>query len=102
MLLPKRRKPIHPGAILSEDFLKPLNLTPKEFATTLGPDWTEKMIQDLIDEKTILNDKAAEAFATALGTTVDFWKRIQHHLSHYEEEQRHNAKGSLKPWKKAV
>lgn len=101
MLLPKRRKPTHPGAILSEDFLKPLNITPKAFAASLGAPWTEKDINDLIEEKARLTDKAAEAFAEALGTSVDFWKKIQHHLSQYENEERHNAKGSLKPWKKA-
>jgi len=102
MLLPKRRKPTHPGVILSEDFLKPMNLTPKAFAASLGGEWTEKAIQDIIDEKAKVNDKVAEAFAAALGTTVDFWKKIQHHLSHYEEQESHNAKGSLKPWKKAM
>lgn len=101
MLLPKRRKPTHPGAVLSEDFLKPLNLTPKAFADMLGAPWTEKEVQDLIEEKTRLTDKAAEALASALGTSVDFWKKIQHHLSHYENKERASAKGSLKPWKKA-
>jgi antitoxin HigA-1 len=102
MLLPKRRKPTHPGAILSEDFLKPMNLAPNAFAAILGAGWTEKAIQEIIDEKAQVTDKTAEAFATALGTTVDFWKRLQYHLSHYEEQERHNAKGSLKPWKRAI
>lgn len=102
MLLPKKRKPTHPGKVLSEDFLKPLNITPHDFAVSLGTGWTEKMIQDIIDEKAKVTDKAAEAFAAALGTTAGFWTRLQHHVTHYEELERMNEKGSLKPWKKAI
>ena len=101
MLLPERRKPTAPGEVLLEDFLKPLNLTPKSFAALLGEGWTEKAVQNILDGKERLSEKAAKAFAEALGTTTTFWTRLQYHLSHYEDTHRRNEKGSLKPWKKA-
>ncbi len=100
-MLPKRRKPTHPGVILVEDFLKPLNMTVKQFAESLGEGWNEKSVQEIIDGKQRLNDKAAEAFGSAFGVPADFWKRLQHQCTHFEEKQLHDEKGSLKPWKKA-
>ena len=38
-MLPKRRKPTHPGTVLWEEFLKPLGWTSREFAEKLGQHW---------------------------------------------------------------
>ena len=60
-MLPKRRKPNHPGVILSEDFLKPLGWTVQKFAAVLGPGWNEKKIQAIIEGEEPITDEAAEA-----------------------------------------
>ncbi len=100
-MLPKNRKPVHPGVILLEDFLKPLGVTPAKFAADLGGDWDEKKIQAIIEGKEKVTDKAAEAFANALQVPATFWKRLQSHHNEYEKRKMNNEKGSLKPWKKA-
>ena len=100
-MMPKRRKPTHPGAILMEEFLMPLGLTSRQFAEKLGGRWTEVNLEAIIKGKQNISDKAAEDFATALGTSPNFWKHLQSLYCQWEEIHHHNEKGSLKPWKKA-
>ena len=100
-MLPKRRKPNHPGVILSEDFLKPLGWSVQKFVAILGPGWEEKKVQAIIKGEEPITDKAAEAFAVVLETTPQFWHRLQQQFNRFEEIHQQNEKGSLKPWKKA-
>lgn len=100
-MLPKRRKPTHPGVILEEDFLKPLNMTPKKLAETIGGEWNERKVQDIIDAKQNINEKSAEAFGAAFGVPANFWLKLQHQYCHFVEKHLQDEKGSLKPWKKA-
>lgn len=100
-MMPKRRKPTHPGMILQEDFLKPLGLTARQFAEKLGGHWTEMQIEAMIKGKEFVSDKASKAFAEALGTTPQFWQHLQSVYTQWELIHRQNEKGSLKSWKKA-
>lgn len=100
-MLPKRRKPTHPGSILIEEFLKPLGMTSRQFAEKLGGQWSEVRIEAIIKGKENISETTAEEFANALNTTPQFWKHLQSTYSHWEEIHRRNEKGSAKPWKKA-
>ncbi len=100
-MLPKRRKPTHPGTILSEEFLKPLGWTSREFAEKLGQNWNEVKIEAIIKGKENIPDKAFSEFAAVLGTTPQFWQRLQALHHQWEHNHKQNEKGSLKPWKKA-
>lgn len=101
-MLPKKRKPTHPGVVLLEDFLKPLGSDAKKFAASLGQGWTEKKVQDIIEGKEHVSQKAAETFANALQTSTNFWVSLQQHFTQFEERERENVKGAIKPWKKAM
>lgn len=100
-MFPKKRKPSHPGVILLEDFLKPLGMTSRQFAKTLGAGWSEVKVESIISGKENLSDKVAQEFAAALGTSLEFWKRLQNMYSQSETVHHRNQKGSLKSWKKA-
>ena len=100
-MLPKRRKPTHPGAILMEEFLKPLGMTPRQFADKLGGSWSEHKVEAILKGKEGVSDKAAEQFASVLETTPQFWIHLQRLYHQWEETHKQNEKGSLKPWKKA-
>lgn len=102
IMQPKRRKPTHPGEILSKEFLKPLQISPKDFAKTLSKDWNEKKVNDLIEGKEAVSKEMAKDLAKALQTTTHFWVHLQQFYAEYEKIQRGNEKGSLKPWKKAI
>jgi addiction module HigA family antidote len=100
-MLPKRREPTHPGEILFEEFLKPLNLTSKQFADKLGKKFNEQMINRLIKGEDALSGTMVETFAAALGTSEEFWLRLKDICQRWELIQRQHERGALKSWKEA-
>ena len=100
-MMPKRRKPTHPGSVLWEEFLKPLGITPGKLAEHLGGDWNEKKVDALIKGQEHFNHKLAQACAALFNTTPEFWMRLQQHCNEWEALQKQNEKGSPKAWKQA-
>ena len=74
-MLPKNRTPTHPGEILSEEFLKPLELTQVALARHLGV--SVQRINELIRGKRGVTPETAWLLAGAFGTTPDFWINLQ-------------------------
>jgi addiction module HigA family antidote len=70
-----KRKPTSPGEILSEEFLKPLELSQKELAEHLGCDY--KVINRIVNERTSVSPEMATKLAAAFKTTPDFWLNAQ-------------------------
>jgi addiction module HigA family antidote len=76
-MLPKRRKPNHPGDVLFEEFLKPLRLSPQQFAEKLGNKWSEERVNALLEGKEDISKKTAEELGTTLNTSAEFWIDLQ-------------------------
>jgi len=93
-MVPKRRVPVHPGVVLQEEFLKPLNLTPKQFAQKLGGAWTELRVVAILKGKEGINPETARAFADVLEAPEALWIRLDQ--QYYQWEKIHH-----KPLKKA-
>lgn len=74
-MLPNNRIPTHPGEILSEEFLKPLDLTQVALAEHLGV--PVQRINELIRGKRGVTPETAWLLAGAFGTTPDFWINLQ-------------------------
>jgi addiction module HigA family antidote len=70
-----KRKPTSPGEILSEEFLKPMGLTQKQFADHVGCD--VKVINRIVNEKTSVTAEMAIKIGAALNTSPDFWINAQ-------------------------
>jgi len=80
------RKPTHPGEILLEDVIKPLDLTITEAAKDLGV--TRKTLSELVNQKSSLSPEMALRIAKAtktspaswlnLQTKLDLWKALQY------------------------
>jgi addiction module HigA family antidote len=100
-MFPKKREPAHPGIILQEEFLKPLQMDAEKFAAVLGGNWSELKVEAVIKGKEKISDLMAHEFADVLGTTVEFWKRLAHFHQLWEQAQQQNEKGAHKPWKEA-
>lgn len=100
-MVPSRRHPFHPGEILQEEFLKPLGITPKQFAQKLGKSWTELQVAAIIKGEQGVSEDAARDFAAVLGTPAAFWTRLEQQFYQYDQVRRQNEKGSIKAWKKA-
>jgi addiction module HigA family antidote len=80
-MIPENRIPTHPGEILLEEFLKPLELTQVALAKHLGI--PTQRINEIVRGKRGVTPETAWLFAQALGTTPQFWLnlQIQHDLA---------------------
>jgi antitoxin HigA-1 len=74
-MIPKNRPPTHPGEILFEEFLKPLNITQVEFAKAIGI--PIKRVNTIINGKRGITAETAIHFAKKLNTTPEFWMNLQ-------------------------
>jgi antitoxin HigA-1 len=67
--------PVHPGEILREEFLEPLDMTPYALAAKLRVPRTR--IERLVREETAMTPDTALRLARYFNTTPDFWLGIQ-------------------------
>ena len=70
-----KRKPTHPGEILREDVLKPLNLTVTEAARRLGI--TRKTLSALLNCRAGMSPEMAIRVGRATGTSPESWLFMQ-------------------------
>src|ERR1017187_7921306 len=78
----KRLPPVHPGAVLYEEFLVPMKLTP--YALAQACDFPRTRIERLAREETPITADTALRLARYFGTTPAFWMGIQ---AQYELER---------------
>jgi addiction module HigA family antidote len=72
---PRNRIPTHPGEILSEEFLIPLNLTQVALAEHLGV--PVQRINEIVKGKRGITPETAWLLAQALQTSPEFWMNLQ-------------------------
>ncbi|MBI3343928.1 MAG: HigA family addiction module antidote protein [Gammaproteobacteria bacterium] len=73
MRLPKN--PFHPGEVLREEFLEPLDVTQSALAEKLG--WRRTRLNDLLQGKRGITADAALDLAKALNTSPKLWMNLQ-------------------------
>lgn len=81
-MLPKHRKPTHPGEILLQEFLEPKGISQVEFAKTL--DVPVQRINTLVNGKRGITAETALLLARELGTSPEFWMNLQNAWDLYE------------------
>ena len=74
-MIPTNRIPTHPGIILLEEFLQPMNITSETLATYLNI--SIKQINEIIQEKDKITPEIAWLLAQAFNTTPQFWMNLQ-------------------------
>ncbi len=74
-MVPKNRKPSHPGEILLEEFLKPLGISQVELARRMGV--PIQRINTLINGKRDMTAETAVLLSRALKTSSEFWMNLQ-------------------------
>jgi len=77
---------IHPGEILWEDFLKPMNITAYRLAKETRIDQTR--ISEIIKGKRGISIDTALRFAKFFGNSPEFWINIQNHYDLEEKKSR--------------
>jgi addiction module HigA family antidote len=74
-MVPKNRKPSHPGEILLEEFLKPLEMSQVELAEKMGV--PIQRVNTLINGKRNMTAETAILLSRVLKTTSEFWMNLQ-------------------------
>ncbi len=70
-----KMRPIHPGEILREEFLAPLNMTPHALALELKV--PAPRINDIVRERRAITPDTALRLARYFGSTPQFWMNLQ-------------------------
>lgn len=84
-----RMRAIHPGEILREEYLVPLNLTAHALAMQLRA--PASRINDIVRERRAVTPDTALRLARCFGTTAQFWLNLQ---SSYDLKQAESEVGS--------
>lgn len=71
----KKLAPIHPGEILREEFLVPLQMTPHALSLALQIPATR--INDIVRERRAITTDTALRLARYFGNTAEFWMGLQ-------------------------
>ena len=74
-LLPRKRPPTHPGEMLFEEFVKPLELTQAELARRL--DVSYPRLNEIIKGRRSVTPDTALRLSRVLGMSADFWLGLQ-------------------------
>jgi addiction module HigA family antidote len=73
--IPKNRPPTHPGEMLMEEFLKPLQITQAELAEKLGVSYPR--VNELIHRKRGVTPDTALRLERLFGMEAQFWLNLQ-------------------------
>ena len=74
-MIPKNRKPTHPGEILLEEFLRPMELSQLELARRMGV--PVQRVNTLINGKRDMTAETAVLLSRVLKTSSEFWMNLQ-------------------------
>jgi addiction module HigA family antidote len=69
------RKPVHPGEMLREEFMKPLGISINGLALELHVPVTR--VSEIVNERRGITADTALRLARYFGTSADFWMNIQ-------------------------
>ncbi len=73
--IPTNRIPTHPGEMLLEEFLKPMNLTQRELADGIRVPY--QRVNELVNGKRGITPSTALRLAKFFGTSAGFWTNLQ-------------------------
>lgn len=73
--IPIHRTPTHPGEMLLEEFLKPMNLTQQALAEAIH--LSNQQVGDIVDGCQEVTPSTALRLSKYFGTTADFWMTLQ-------------------------
>ena len=71
----KTLHPVHPGEVLSEEFLKPMNLSQNRLALNIGV--PARRINEIVLGKRSISADSALRLARFFGTSAEFWLGLQ-------------------------
>jgi addiction module HigA family antidote len=87
-MIPTQRTPTHPGEVLLEEFLVPMEISQVRLAEHLGI--PVQRVNELVNGKRGVTADTAWLLAQAFGTSPEFWTNLQaaHDLATHRPERR--------------
>ncbi|MEK6572660.1 MAG: HigA family addiction module antitoxin [Bacteroidota bacterium] len=84
-MIPKHRKPSHPGEILLEEFLEPMGMSQVELAQKMGV--PIQRVNTLINGKRDMTAETAILLSRVFRISSEFWMNLQVACDLYEAER---------------
>ena len=83
--IPSDRTPTHPGVMLREEFLIPLEITQRELADAILVPY--QRVNEIINEKRGVTPNTALRLAKYFGNTPGFWMNLQLRFDLYQAQK---------------
>jgi addiction module HigA family antidote len=85
-MIPKNRKPTHPGEVLLEEYLLPMGMSQVALAAKMGV--PIQRVNTLINGKRDMSAETAILLARVLKTSPELWMNLQTCLDLYKAEHK--------------
>lgn len=98
----KKLEPIHPGEILDQEFLAPLEISQYRLAKEIHV--PARRINEIVQEKRAISADTALRLSKYFGTSAKFWLNLQaqYDLDIQEEKITAELESAIKPFHKAA
>ncbi len=83
--VPTHREPTHPGEMLLEEFLKPMDLSQRDLADAIRVPY--QRVNELINKKRGVTPSTALRLAKFFGNSPGFWMNLQLRWDLYRAQQ---------------
>ena len=83
--VPTHREPTHPGEMLLEEFLKPMDLSQRDVANGIRVPY--QRVNELVNGRRGITPATALRLAKFFGNTADFWMNLQLRWDLYHAQQ---------------
>ncbi len=87
--IPTDREPTHPGEMLLEEFLNPMNITQRQLADAIQVPY--QRINEIINGKRGITSSTALRLAKYFGNTPDFWMNLQLRADLYDATKKEES-----------
>ncbi len=95
--IPTNRVPTHPGEMLLEEFLTPMNITQRELADALHVPY--QRINEIVNARRGVTPSTALRLAKFLGTSAGFWLNLQLRWDlYYAQQTEAKALQTIRPY----
>jgi addiction module HigA family antidote len=80
--VPSHREPTHPGEMLFEEFLQPLDLSQQALANAIHVSF--QRVNEIVNRRRGVTPSTAVRLARFFGTSPDFWMNLQQRWDLYQ------------------
>jgi len=87
--VPTKREPTHPGEMLVEEFLNPMQITQRDLASAINVSY--QRVNELVNKKRGITPSTALRLARFFGVSADFWLNMQMRWDLYKAQESERA-----------